>query len=91
MPDALLHALLMNVAILVVGMGLLWRVAVRIGDVSFIDAVWGGGMGVLAMASWLHVSGGPGARASLIAAMAVIWSSVNKAKFVSVPGRPGLS
>ncbi len=75
MPDALLHALLINVAILVVGMGLLWRVAVRIGDVSFIDAVWGGGMGVLALASWLHVSGGPGARASLIAAMAVIWAA----------------
>ena len=30
MPDALLHALLINVAILVVGMGMLWRVAVRI-------------------------------------------------------------
>ena len=75
MPDTLLLALLVNVLILVVGMGLLWRVAVEIGDVSFIDAVWGGGMGVLALTSWLHVEGGPGARASLIAAMAVIWAA----------------
>lgn len=75
MPNTLLLALLVNVAILVVGMGLLWRVAVKIGDVSFIDAVWGGGMGVLALASWLHVGGGPGARASLIAGMAVIWAA----------------
>lgn len=59
MPDTLLLALLVNVLILVVGMGLLWRVAVKIGDVSFIDAVWGGGMGVLALASWLHVEGVP--------------------------------
>jgi steroid 5-alpha reductase family enzyme len=50
----------------------LWRVAVRIGDVSFIDAVWGGGMAVLAAASWWQL-GDPGARAALIAGMAAIW------------------
>lgn len=71
----MLEALLINAAIVVVGMAVLWRIAVRIGDVSFIDAVWGGGMGALALASWVQVSGGPGARASLITAMAAIWAA----------------
>lgn len=71
----MIDALLINCAILMLGMAALWRVAVRIGDVSFIDAVWGGGMGVLALVSWLHVPGGAGARASLIAAMAAIWAA----------------
>lgn len=75
MPDTLLLALMINVAILAAGMLVLWRVSVKIGDVSFIDAVWGGGMGVLALTSWLHVPGGAGARASLIAAMAAIWAA----------------
>lgn len=83
MPDlhALSHgpsltlALLLNAIILGIGMLTLWRIAVRIGDVSFIDAVWGGGMGVLALVSWLHVPGGAGTRASLIAAMTAIWAA----------------
>ncbi len=69
------EALALNALVLAAGMLVLWRIAVRIGDVSFIDAVWGGGMGVLALVSWLHVSGGPGARASLIAAMTAIWAA----------------
>ncbi len=64
--------LLINAAITVVMMLALCTVAARIRDVSFIDAVWGAGMAVLAMASWLQL-GEPGARASLIAAMAAIW------------------
>ncbi len=75
MADTLAQALLINAAVLIAGMLVLWRVAVRIGDVSFIDAVWGGGMGVLALISWLHVPGGAGTRASLIAAMAAIWAA----------------
>jgi len=71
----MIDALLINAGLLVLGMAMLWRIAVRIGDVSFIDAVWGGGMGVLALISWLHVNGGAGARASLIAAMASIWAA----------------
>lgn len=50
----------------------LWRVAVRIGDVSFIDAVWGGGMALVALASWSQAPQ-PGPRAGLIAAMAALW------------------
>jgi steroid 5-alpha reductase family enzyme len=68
----MLEALLINAAIDAVLLLALWRVAVAISDVSFIDAVWGGGMAVLALASWLQVEG-PGPRASLIAAMAAIW------------------
>ncbi len=61
-----------NGALILVTMLLLLIVAVKIGDVSFIDAVWGAGMALLAAASWLQV-GDPGPRASLIAGMAVIW------------------
>ena len=71
----MLEPLALNALVLAVAMLVLWRIAVRIGDVSFIDAVWGGGMGVLALVSSLHVSGGPGARGSLIAAMTVIWAA----------------
>jgi len=71
----MLDALVINAAVLVLGMLVLWRVSVRIGDVSFIDAVWGGGMGVLALVSLLHVPGGPGTRAVMIAAMAAIWAA----------------
>ena len=64
--------LLINAAITVVMMLGLSAVATRIRDVSFIDAVWGAGMAVLAISSWLQL-GNPGARASLIAGMAAVW------------------
>ena len=66
------EALLINAGLAAVLLLVLWRVAASIRDVSFIDAVWGGGMAVLAAASWLQLSE-PGLRAGLIAAMAVIW------------------
>lgn len=68
------EALLINAAIDAAMMLLLCAVAARIRDVSFIDAVWGGGMAVLALASWLQLAS-PGHRAGLIAAMAVIWGT----------------
>jgi steroid 5-alpha reductase family enzyme len=46
---------------------------VRINDVSFIDAFWGAGMGILAVASWLHVRGQPGQLATLIMLMTAAW------------------
>ena len=67
------EALLWNAALIAVVMLALWRVAVRIGDVSFIDAVWGAGMGLLAAASWWQVAE-PGPRAGLIAAMTLVWA-----------------
>lgn len=66
--------LLTNAGIILAAMLALWLVAAKIGDVSFIDAVWGGGMALLALTAWLQLSD-PGARATLIAAMAVIWGT----------------
>ena len=66
------EAMLINAAIAAVLLLTAWQVAVRIKDVSFIDAIWGGGMAVLAIASWLQL-GEPGLRANLIAAMAAVW------------------
>ncbi|QGN55169.1 DUF1295 domain-containing protein [Novosphingobium sp. Gsoil 351] len=68
----MLEALLVNAALIVVVMTGLWLIAVRIGDVSFIDAVWGGGMALLAVSSWLQRDE-PGALATLILAMTVLW------------------
>ena len=67
-------AMLVNALVAAVLLLVCWGVAVRIGDVSFIDAVWGGGMAVLALASWLQLAE-PGGRASLIAAMAALWGA----------------
>lgn len=66
--------LLTNAGIILAAMLALWLVAAKIGDVSFIDAVWGGGMALLALTAWLQL-GDPGARATLIAAMAAIWGT----------------
>ncbi|MEY4238777.1 MAG: hypothetical protein RL339_1378 [Pseudomonadota bacterium] len=66
------EAMLINAAIAAAMLLAAWQVAVRIKDVSFIDAIWGGGMAVLAIASWLQL-GEPGLRAHLIAAMAALW------------------
>jgi steroid 5-alpha reductase family enzyme len=75
MVDAqLVHYLLMNAAFVAAMMTLLWLVAARIGDVSFIDAVWGLGMAATALVSWLQVPD-PGQRAGIIAAMAMIWGT----------------
>jgi steroid 5-alpha reductase family enzyme len=49
-------------------------VAVRIGDVSFIDAIWGLGMAAVAVLSWLQLAA-PGTSAGLIAAMTMIWGA----------------
>ena len=68
----MLEGLLINAAVDLTMMLLLCWVAVRIGDVSFIDAVWGAGMAVLALASFVQVAE-PGPRAVLLLAMTVIW------------------
>jgi len=68
----MLDALLINGAVDLTMMVLLCLVAVRIGDVSFIDAVWGAGMAVLALASFVQL-GDPGTRAGLLLAMTAIW------------------
>ena len=71
MPEPMLIPLLIDFACVIVGLLVLWRVAVRIEDVSFIDAVWGGGMAVVVAIAWVQ-RGLPGGRGGLIAAMAVL-------------------
>jgi steroid 5-alpha reductase family enzyme len=66
------EALAVNAAVLLVLVLALWAISVRISDVSFIDAFWGGGMGVLAVMSWLQLSE-PGALATLLMAMTAAW------------------
>ena len=68
----MLEMLAINLAVDVAMMIVLCMVAVRIGDVSFIDVVWGFGMVVLAASSWLQL-GNPGARATLILVMTAVW------------------
>ena len=48
-------ALLLNAAILVGIVLVLWALSVAIDDVSFIDAFWGAGMAVMAITSWLQL------------------------------------
>ena len=74
MPEPMLVPLLIDFACVVVGLLVLWRVAVAIEDVSFIDAVWGGGMALVAVIAWVQ-RGLPGGRGGLIAAMAVLWGA----------------
>ncbi len=68
----MIEIIAINFALILVAMLVLCVIAVRIGDVSFIDAVWGGGMALLAATSFVQAGGGVG-RAGLIAAMTVIW------------------
>jgi steroid 5-alpha reductase family enzyme len=66
------EALLVNAALLLALVLVQWAISVKIDDVSFIDAFWGAGMGVLAIASWLQL-GEPGALATLLMVMTGAW------------------
>ena len=68
----MVEALLVNAGVALGAMLVLWGIAARIGDVSFIDAVWGGAMALLAVVSWFQLDE-PGARATLIAGMTLLW------------------
>lgn len=69
----MLEALAINAAILIATVLVLWAISVRINDVSFIDAFWGAGMGLMALISWLQVEPLPGALATLIMVMTCAW------------------
>jgi steroid 5-alpha reductase family enzyme len=66
------ESLALNAAILLVLVLIQWAISVRINDVSFIDAFWGAGMGVLAVVSWLQLAE-PGALATLLMVMTAAW------------------
>lgn len=66
------EALLANAVLLLAVVLTLWLVSVRIGDVSFIDAFWGAGMAMLALASFAQLAA-PGELALLLLAMTGAW------------------
>lgn len=72
MISTALPLLAINLAILIAVILLLWRISVRIGDVSFIDAFWAGGMVILSWTSW-YLSDAAGPRSTLILALVTIW------------------
>ena len=74
LEGTIIQGLLANAVLIAAVMAGLWLIAVRIGDVSFIDAVWGGGMALLAVTSWIQL-GQPGARATLIMTMTLLWGA----------------
>jgi steroid 5-alpha reductase family enzyme len=49
------EALAINAAILLAIIIVLWLISLKIDDVSFIDAFWGAGMGVMALTSYLQL------------------------------------
>jgi len=65
--------LAVNFALCVAGFLVLWRVGVAIRDVSFIDAVWGLGMGGLALVTYLQAHGAE-PRKLLLLAICGAWS-----------------
>lgn len=69
----LLEALAINALLLVGAVLVLWRVSIRLNDVSFIDAFWGAGMGLMAVVSWLQAAPGQNGVANLIMAMTAAW------------------
>jgi steroid 5-alpha reductase family enzyme len=69
---ALAPMLMINAVALLAVILLLWRHAVRIKDVSFIDAFWPFGMVLLAWATWAQ-SGAPGARSHLLLGLTTLW------------------
>ncbi len=64
--------LAVNFALLCAVILLLWAYAVRIRDVSFIDAFWGFGMVLMAWASWLQIDQ-HGRRSDVILILTSIW------------------
>ena len=66
------EALAINAAVLLVLVLIQWLISVKINDVSFVDAFWGAGMGVLAIVSYLQLDE-PGTLAVLLVTMTAAW------------------
>jgi steroid 5-alpha reductase family enzyme len=62
----------LNFALLILIILALWAYAVRIRDVSFIDAFWAFGMVLLAWSSWLQTDG-QSLRAQIALALTTLW------------------
>ncbi len=72
MMSNMLELLAVNFAILSAIMLVLWSIATRLRDASFIDAFWAFGMVLMALASWLH-SGPDTPRGNILLALTTIW------------------
>lgn len=68
----MLEALMINAAILLALIVMQWLISIKIDDVSFIDAFWGAGMGIMAITSFFQLAE-PGALAFLLMAMTSAW------------------
>jgi steroid 5-alpha reductase family enzyme len=64
--------LLINLTLLLAIILVLWRISIRLRDVSFIDSFWAFGMVLLAWCSWLQV-GASSATGTLLLALGTIW------------------
>lgn len=64
--------LLANAVLVALCFAVLWLIAIRIRDVSFVDSWWALGMAVLALASFL-LAGPPTPRKILLAALCAVW------------------
>lgn len=69
----MIQILLVNAAVLIIAILILWVIAVRIRDVSFIDSFWAFGMVVLALSTYLQVDEGALPRKNLILFLTTIW------------------
>ncbi len=70
--NALLPLLGLNLAIVAVGMALLWMVSVRLRDVSIVDIAWGAAGALIAVVTFLLTEGALPRRV-LITGMTAIW------------------
>lgn len=68
----MIDALLANAAALLAIVLVLWAISVKIDDVSFIDAFWGAGMGLMAIGSYVQLAR-PGLVATVLLAMTAAW------------------
>ncbi len=64
--------LLINLALAVGAMALLWLVALRLRDVSFVDAFWAFGMVLIAVSSYVQTDGDP-RRKLLLTGLCALW------------------
>lgn len=65
--------LLVNAAILIASILILWAISVRIRDVSFIDSFWAFGMVMLTVSTYFQAHDGSAQRKFLILALVGIW------------------
>jgi steroid 5-alpha reductase family enzyme len=68
----LARLLLENAAVVILCFGVLWRIGIRLRDVSFVDAWWALGMVVLAWTSFF-ASGAPSPRKLLLLGLCTTW------------------